>query len=90
MIDRNIKFRYLRNKKGVVIGCVAVNTKTRETGWSYCTGKLGDRFRKETARAICMDRIGKTVHTKTEPHQVTKELADIQAWLDTRSDAVVA
>jgi hypothetical protein len=90
MVDRNIKFRYLRKKTGDIVGCIVVNTKTRETGWSYCTGKLGDRFTKKTARKICMDRLGKVVHGKTVPHQVTKELAAAMAWLDAKSNKVEA
>lgn len=83
MENRSIKFRYIRASKNStqLIGCIAVNSTTGEMGWSYCSGKLGDRFSKRQARGIAMDRLGKTVTTKIVPHKVLKEIESIKEWL---------
>lgn len=87
-ISRSIKFRYIRSSKNKtqLVGCIAVNSITGELGWSYCTGRLGDRFSKAQARSIAMDRLGKTVHTKITPYKVLKEIENIKIWLSKKDD----
>lgn len=86
MESLSIKFRYIRDSKKPtqLVGCIVVDSNTGETGWSYCSGDLGDRFSKRQARSIAMERLGKTVNTKIVPHKVQKELDLVKQWLETR------
>lgn len=82
MRERNYKFRYIRDNKGNPRGVVVVDTLTREIGWSFCCKT--DRFVKSIARKIALDRVGKTVHTKTVPRDIELEIESVNEWLDKR------
>jgi hypothetical protein len=82
MIERNYKFRYIRNNKGNPRGVIAVNTITGEIGWSFCCKT--DRFVKSIARKIALDRMGKIIHTKTVPRDVEVEIIKAEEWLENR------
>jgi hypothetical protein len=83
MRERNYKFRYVRDNKGNPRGVVAVDTITKEIGWSFCCKT--DRFVKSIARKIALDRIGKDIRTKTVPRDIELEIVKVREWLNARA-----
>lgn len=83
-LDRDLKLRYIRDKKRRPRGLVIVDSVTGETGWSFCC--KADHFKKSTARSIAMGRLCRGTDTP-EPRIVEHELEKVQAWLKEREAA---
>ena len=80
---RNIKFRYIRDKRQRPRGVVAVDTNTGQVGWSFYHKKEETKpFSKAMAREIAVQRmVSGSGPNVTVPRDIQVEIDDVKNWL---------
>lgn len=90
-VDRNVKFRYIRDNDGHPIGVVCVNTETKSIGWSYASrgtnykGRIvrnPDRFDKTVGRNIAVGRMNFGTVAQVPNLVVEEAINQAKDWLN--------
>lgn len=90
-VDRNVKFRYIRDEGNHPVGVVCVDTETKNVGWSFASRgtnykgqqvRKPDQFDRTIGRNIAFGRMSYGTIAKVPHETVQIAIDEAHAWLN--------